>query len=100
MDIEWHQKPYANVITNQPLADLYEINARAVGVRCEDAPLKDPSSGSTDMGNVSYVLPSIHPMYAIGTDEANHTRGFTVATGKVMSEQRDGESVIWVPSAL
>lgn len=33
------------------------------------------------MGNVSYVVPSIHPMYYIGSDAFNHTREFNTATG-------------------
>ena len=33
--------------------------------------------GSTDMGNVSYSVPSIHPMYKIGSGEVYHTREFT-----------------------
>ena len=36
--------------------------------------------GSTDMGNVSYSVPSIHPMYKIGSGEVYHTREFTAVT--------------------
>ncbi len=36
-----------------------------------------PVKASTDMGNVSHVVPSIHPIYAIGSGEMNHTREFT-----------------------
>ncbi len=39
--------------------------------------LEECLGGSTDMGNVSYVVPSIHPMFAIGSGEVNHTREFT-----------------------
>lgn len=35
---------------------------------------------STDFGNVSYTVPSIHPMYAIHTDAGNHTAEFTDAS--------------------
>lgn len=52
-------------------------------------------SASTDMGNVSYVVPAIHPMFYIGSNEFNHTRGFTTATGKVMSEEEGGAGV-WI----
>ncbi len=37
-------------------------------------------AGSTDMGNVSYVKPSIHPVYKIG-NAANHTAAFTAVAG-------------------
>ena len=32
---------------------------------------------STGMGNVSYVVSSLHPNYAIGSGEVNHTKAFT-----------------------
>ena len=35
---------------------------------------------STDMGNVSHIIPSIHPGFAIGTKEVNHTKKFNEAT--------------------
>ena len=34
---------------------------------------------STDMGNVAYTVPSIHPMYAVGSGELNHTNEFREA---------------------
>lgn len=34
---------------------------------------------STDMGNVSYEVPTLHPMYGIHTTAANHTIEFTAA---------------------
>ena len=41
---------------------------------------EDNAAGSTDMGNVSHVVPSIHPLYNICMEnEANHTREFTEA---------------------
>lgn len=36
---------------------------------------------STDMGNVSHVIPSIHPIYAIPSEGGNHTKEFTDAAG-------------------
>ena len=64
-------------------ADLYEKNAVNLGVNFEASlEKKDMPSGSTDMGNVSYEVPSIHPMFYIGTEEFNHTRGFTTASGE------------------
>ena len=66
------------------MADLFEKNAKIVGIKFEENKLlKDMPSGSTDMGNVSYEVPSIHPMFYIGSDEFNHTRGFTVAAGQI-----------------
>jgi amidohydrolase len=72
--------PYSEVITNDVLAEAYCENMERFEVRL---PTRAASNGlrgaSTDMGNVSHVVPSIHPMFAIPTDAANHTPGFTAA---------------------
>ena len=43
--------------------------------------------GSTDMGNVSHVIPSIHPKYSIGTTVSNHSKEFTVAAGDFKAQK-------------
>ena len=47
---------------NPVLLELFERNLRAYGVMSGDP---DPTYGSTDMGNVSWVVPTIHPELAI-----------------------------------
>jgi amidohydrolase len=47
---------------NATLEDRWIANASAYGI-VDEGP--DPSSGSTDMGNVSWVCPTIHPDLAI-----------------------------------
>ena len=42
--------------------------------------------GSTDMGNVSQVVPSIHPMYYIG-EAGNHTREFTEMAASTQAQE-------------
>ncbi len=66
---------FANVKHNKTLAEVYYQNIVDLGVT--DMVLEGNLGGSTDMGNVSYVVPSIHPMYAIGSGEVNHSREFT-----------------------
>jgi len=64
-DIKWAKADYLDLKTSMPIADAYEANARSLGR--DFFPLsKMPSgsSGSTDMGNVSHRVPSIHPMIA------------------------------------
>lgn len=40
-------------------------------------------AGSTDMGNVTFEVPGIHPMFQIGDGGAmNHTRPFTAVAGR------------------
>src|SRR5437879_5466226 len=53
---------YSDLRTNTPLADLYRANVERLGRHVQ------PSGqvvGSTDMGNVSYLVPSIHPMIKV-----------------------------------
>ena len=77
-EINLIDKPFDNLVSNQMLSELFEKNLVAQGiVDCVES-LKDTSS--TDMGNVSYVVPSIHPMYKIGSGESYHTLPFTGVT--------------------
>ncbi|TAL10888.1 MAG: hypothetical protein EPO00_04140 [Chloroflexota bacterium] len=48
--------------TNRVIADRWVANAAAMGIRDEG---DDSSYGSTDMTNVSWVCPAIHPDLAI-----------------------------------
>ncbi|CAO3664651.1 unnamed protein product [Rhizopus stolonifer] len=43
---------------------------------------------STDMGNISYVVPTLHPIFSIDTDAYNHTIGFTRAAGTIEAHKR------------
>jgi amidohydrolase len=65
MRLEWIDPVYADMVDNGPLVERYRANAAALG-RTVRAP--SPSArvvGSTDMGNVSYAVPSIHPMIQV-----------------------------------
>ncbi len=65
------------------MAALWEENAtKHLGIQmCKDEVLMS-SVSSSDIGNVSYVTPSIHPSFYIGTDAFSHTRPFNTASGK------------------
>ena len=66
---------YSNLLGNPVLLKYYKENAASFGIKFVS--MEEMSSGSTDMGNVSYCVPSIHPMYSIGEKALNHTREFT-----------------------
>ena len=68
------------VLTNVPMVDKYIANATFLGVPFNDGHLRDESFGSTDFGNVSKVIPSIHPVFKIKADAPNHNAGFTKST--------------------
>ena len=66
LEVLWGDTDYLDLKTNWPMAGMYESNAVKLGR--EFFPVKDlpPGyAGSTDMGNVSHRLPSIHPMLGI-----------------------------------
>ena len=69
---------YEPLKRNQTLLDLFAANMRGPGL-VEGEPIPD-RLGSSDVGNVSQVLPSIQPMVAIApTGMAIHTRDFVDA---------------------
>ena len=84
LDVKWNSTPYANVITNPTLRKLFEENASSLGLQYKNE--TNVPAGSTDMGNVSYEVPSIHPFYYIKSDGVNHTTEFETASGKYKDE--------------
>jgi len=76
---EWKEPAYADLADNDPFIDLYTRNATAVGREVLDP--RDHEFrvvGSTDMGNVSHLVPSIHPMIAVSPRHVSiHTPEFT-----------------------
>ena len=73
-------KKYLDLVSNPTLASLFAENLTSLGVHIDLFARGD--GGSTDMGNVSYEVPAIHPFYKIGTGEANHTSDFTTVANK------------------
>jgi metal-dependent amidase/aminoacylase/carboxypeptidase family protein len=65
------------------LTKLYEKHAKSLGVTFPSKSVQESfPNGSTDMGNVSYVLPSLQPGYSIKSTAGNHTQGFAQAAGR------------------
>ncbi|XP_066275275.1 peptidase M20 domain-containing protein 2-like [Branchiostoma lanceolatum] len=78
---------YSNLMQNNTLATLYERNAEVLGVtNCSDESVTGAISGSTDMGNVTHVVPGIHPMFALPTDASIHSRHFTEEAGTLEAQ--------------
>ena len=70
MEFRWGEAQYAAMRTNSPLAEAYRSNLAAVGREVTDDQSRR-SMGSTDMGNVSTLLPAIHPTIAIAPREVS-----------------------------
>ncbi|MFT4217778.1 MAG: amidohydrolase [Micropruina sp.] len=70
--------PYAPVDSDPALAAFWDSNLVARGRTI--AQVSGVSGGSTDMGNVSQVLPAIHPMIAfLGETGPAHNPNFTIS---------------------
>ncbi|XP_071954550.1 uncharacterized protein [Antedon mediterranea] len=74
---------YKNLLTNSALISLYEKYASNLGVHFGESNF---THGSTDMGNVTYVLPGIHPKFDIVTNAPNHSTKFTEASGTAAAQ--------------
>jgi len=70
---------YAERNNNRALAGLFGDNMREIGVEGEE-PAASGGVGSSDIGNVSLVVPTIHPYLKITDDAAGHTPEFREAS--------------------
>jgi amidohydrolase len=62
-DVKWAKVNFLDLKTSMPLAESYEANMLSLGRNFFPMDkLPSSSAGSTDMGNVSHRVPSIHPM--------------------------------------
>jgi metal-dependent amidase/aminoacylase/carboxypeptidase family protein len=81
VEFAWDAHRYKDLVTNAPIADAYTRNAHGLGVRFDCA--TPDNVGSTDMGNVSHVVPSIHPHFYFGAKHPEHSVGFAKQAGSV-----------------
>ncbi len=76
---EWGDKTYAPMNNNPVLAQLFSHNLESLGRKIEPYETRF-GFGSTDMGNVSQLVPSIHASVTIAPDEVStHTPEFAKA---------------------
>jgi amidohydrolase len=77
---------------DRDLASIFQANAEAIGRTFPN--YADKMFGSTDMANVSQLIPSLHPMlsFDLPTEAGNHTAAFAVAAGGAEGDRfvRDG----------
>ena len=86
---QWIGTPYADMVTNDTMGTMYAHKALTLG-----RTVTDPRHGghrvvgSTDMGNVSHLVPSIHPMIASApTGISIHTKQFAQFARSPMADQ-------------
>jgi amidohydrolase len=86
---EWIGAAYADMVTNNTMGTMYAHNALRLG-----RTVADPRQGghrvvgSTDMGNVSHLVPSIHPMIASAPSGTSiHTNQFAQFARSPMADK-------------
>jgi len=79
LEISGGDRPYADMIHDPEIVDVFRRNSETLGRAFPEADTEmSKFSASTDMGNVSHQVPSIHPMIGIGSHPAvNHQLEFT-----------------------
>ncbi|KAJ5301610.1 hypothetical protein PENANT_c002G08707 [Penicillium antarcticum] len=83
VEFEW-EASYKDMKINLPICDSYVSAMNAMGhstIFDAAGQAGGLSGGSTDMGNVSYEVPSFHGGFYIATDGVNHTPQFTAGAG-------------------
>lgn len=93
--MDWHEESeYAPMKNNRPMVEVYRRNAEDLGRTFIE--LRDLTSGSSDMGNVSQVVPSIHPTFSVGAPKLTHSPEFTA----VAATDAAHENMVSVAKAL
>lgn len=97
VDIQWDPHQHARMLSNKNLACLYQKYAEQMGTafpsQVEQESIVD---GSTDMGNVSLVVPGLHPLYSIDKSVPYHSHPFR----EVSSTQHAHDQTIVAAKAL
>ena len=86
LSMERYELPYDNLVTNENLSEAFTENLKALGIT--DIKEKRPS-GSSDIGNVSHITPTIHPYIGISDCHiTGHSRALADATITPLGHER------------
>lgn len=88
LELKWGDVDYLDLRYNPPLAECFQANAEALGRKFFPMDKLPPGVlGSTDMGNVSHRVPSIHPMIASAPPHVSiHNAEFATWAGSEMGD--------------
>jgi amidohydrolase len=88
--------PYAEMVHDRDLLAHYRTNAEALGRSFPDlGEAAKRASASTDMGNVSLRIPSIHPMVGVDANGAvNHQAEFAAACANESADRAAIEGAV------
>ena len=80
LEHRWSEPQYSTMKNNGVISSLYARNLEGLGRKVE--PYAGRNFGSTDMGNVSYMVPGIHPIIAVAPRGVPiHTEEFETHAG-------------------
>ncbi|GAM11214.1 peptidase M20 domain-containing protein 2 [Geobacter sp. OR-1] len=71
---------------NAAFSELYAIQLQALGLQVDEVPV-DRNCGSSDIGNVSQIVPTIHPHVPIGLGINIHSNTFAEASVSPKGDQ-------------
>ncbi len=87
LEMDRYEIPYDDLNTNEVLSEAFNENLRSLGITEIHAP--KTGGGSSDIGNVSYVTPTIHPYISISNCEVRgHSRELAKATTESLGHER------------
>lgn len=90
--------PYDALISNPVLVELADAAYRTLD---RTPSVTDDVFGSTDMGNISQIIPAIHPMISLSEGLTPHTREFaTAANGPAVQKTISDGAIILAATAL
>jgi amidohydrolase len=86
LSMERYELPYDNLVTNENLSEAFNENLRMLGI----TEIKEKkSAGSSDIGNVSHITPTIHPYIGISDCHiTGHSRELADATITPLGHER------------
>ena len=87
LEMDRYELPYDDLNTNEILSEAFNENLRDLGITEIHQP--KTGGGSSDIGNVSYVTPTIHPYLSITSCPTRaHSRELAKATTESLGHER------------
>ncbi len=95
--LEWAEsRGYDNMAPNPTIADLFERNMRALGLDVVE-PTPQERMGSTDMGDISQLMPAVHAYFAIAPET---TPGHSIEMAAAAASEAGDAAVINAAKSL
>lgn len=86
LEMERYELPYDNLVTHENLSDAFTENMKALGITEFE---ENKTFGSSDIGNVSHIVPTIHPTIGISNCSViSHSREMADATISDLGHER------------